>query len=371
MCGIVLFRQGKGTATISQIISLATRIKHRGQDGIGILYEKDDGKLSLIKNLYKLEEVNTGILEKSNFIKRVRIGSFEYVQDDMDSYEKGQKKFNKYVDKFNDISSGFIALHHRKGTAGEIELKNQHPIYIDGKYYIHNGTAYEYSSVRKYLEVVEGVKFDTETDTEVLARLYNILKGKELNDEDLYNTFYDMFPDGFGLLVEIDKEKNVTFLKDSSRDIWHYVLDDDSDLFISEPVADIQKYKTAGKLTEGINYIDKVDEYDYTEVCRKNLEWWNHIMDKYRTIFPKEETCKFCNKTKSVVGTFYLDDEHNLSNGGSTTKYVCFECMINEYKNDDSDEDIDDEEKRVNLKKAKFGRKVGLNKKFEVVNDDS
>ena len=369
MCGIIIFKAGDFTASISQVIEIAEKNKHRGQDGIGILYrDMETKKLKLVKNLYTLEEMVKGKLDENVYVKRKTIGSFMYVEEDEDKFKEEQDKFNKYSNKFNDIFSDFIVLHHRKKTAGNKSLKNQHPIFINNKYYIHNGTASEYPSIREYLKTTKNIEFKSETDTEVLAHLYNILKESGKSDDDIFNTFLNMFPNGFGILIEITQDGEVTILKDCSRYLWHYKLEDNGEIFISEPVEDITKVKSLGYVGDGLFKSDNTNEYDYTQNYKYAIEAWDNASSNNLVTFPKLQKCDICSGKKLTISTYYAGVTNPLSKNFDVVKDICLECAIfNAYKDDIK---VDEDEQRFAIKKSKYAKRLmNKEKKFKVLEE--
>jgi len=348
MCGIIAYK-GNIPISLGQTIELAYRNRHRGEDGIGIIYE-EDGKLKVIKNLYSLTELHEGKLSEDLYYKRVRVGSFEYTCKDEDVYKENQESFKKYVDKISSKKSKFVYLHHRKGTYGEITLENQHPILINDKYYIHNGTAYGIDTVKKYLELMEGCVFNTETDTEVLAVLYNKLMDRFDGDKDkVYKEMTGMFRDGFGILIEIDKNENVTIIKDFLRDIWYYGFKGGY-LLSSEGNPNIKEYYEVGYLPEDIIDMNNIEYIDDMENYKLADEGWNELT--YNSAYYRESigTCEIC-KNEKLVRSNIQCSPHPIHSG--TYKKVCFNCILNWKPNTKKEiSTIDDKMKQ-------FGKYIG------------
>lgn len=350
MCGIVAYK-GNEPKTFKEIINLANRNKHRGEDGIGIIYE-EDGQIKHLKNLYSLTELVSGELDKDTYSKPKRVGSFEYRIEDNEAYEKNQRAFKKYVDKINKKSSNFIYLHHRKGTIGNISLENQHPVKVGNNLYIHNGTAYLSDTIRRYVEVMEGVIFNTETDTEIIAYIYQKYKDYFDGDcEKAYNELTKIFDSGFGILIEITPEGNVTVIKDDCRKLWYYQLGE-SYLMTSEPNPYINGYTDIGYLPTGIIDMNKPYIVSIRDTYESALNAWIENGQNYN-----ESKCDKCNTEGKIVKSSYLCGEHPVKNTQGT--YACFECICLAGHKENTKSNTTDIKKLVNDKIEKFGIYLG------------
>lgn len=360
MCGIVAYK-GETPIKFEKVLSIAYRNRHRGEDGIGIIYEQE-GKIRVIKNLYSLVELHSGMLSKDRYCKRTRIGSFELTCNDEVLYNTEQTKFAEYVTKLKEKESKFVYLHHRKGTYGDQTIENQHPIIIDDKYYIHNGTAYGIESVRGYLELINGMVFTTDTDTEIIAILYNLLLEQLDGDKaKVIEEMGKMFPSGFGILIEITKDLKVTIIKDYSRSIWYYGLDEGY-MLMSEPSPDIVRYSQVGMVADGIYDANTLTYYDYIDKYTLADDCWNTYsgIDDYRK--EKVGKCDICKETKYIKRTLNLPNHPSITNQSVD---ICFECLSMYKKKEE------EKEETITEKMSKFGQYVGLVKEkvFTYVND--
>src|SRR3989304_1596926 len=132
MCGIVGIVSGN--EVIEKLYNGLSSLEYRGYDSVGISTISKN-KFSVKKDIGKLEEVN----KKVNFLKL----------------------------------KGTIGLGHcRWSTHGGVTRKNSHP-HFDCKKRIslvHNGIIENYSELKDEL-LKKGHRFDSETDTEVIAHL--------------------------------------------------------------------------------------------------------------------------------------------------------------------------------------------------------
>lgn len=129
MCGIVGY-VGKGEAQ-SFLLSGLKRLEYRGYDSAGIVTIANDGKATLIRAKGKIANLEEK-LAKSRRDDKIGIG------------------------------------HTRWATHGEPSEKNAHPHKAGSIYLVHNGIIENYKELKKTLT---GHKFESETDSEVLAAL--------------------------------------------------------------------------------------------------------------------------------------------------------------------------------------------------------
>lgn len=236
MCGIIIF-QGKGKAgkgrTIKSLYDIAVINKHRGDDdGFGYY---DFTNKNMVKTILKFSELE------------------EYKVD-----RTGEKKLNEeltkrlpIVKKGMETWTNLIAFHHRKASAGKVALMNTHPITIRKNIlYFQNGTIKGYDLLKRYLEIYDKIKFNTNTDTELLSQFTE----KTMKDNDLLKTWTKitkLFSE-IGVLVRIDKKnKEILIFKDRSRTLFAYEMDDNL-LFVSEPMFEIKKFNRCLRLDYGV-----------------------------------------------------------------------------------------------------------------------
>jgi len=140
MCGIVGYIGKKKAYPI--LIKGLKRLEYRGYDSAGVALVGDNGELHVYKTKGKVSDLE------------------DYAHD-------------------KDLSGTVGIAHTRWATHGEPNSTNAHPhISSSGSLaLIHNGIIENYGSLRKDLEA-RGVKFQSETDTEVLVQLIDYIKTK-------------------------------------------------------------------------------------------------------------------------------------------------------------------------------------------------
>lgn len=180
MCGIVGYTgnaQAKGI-----IIEGLKKLEYRGYDSAGIA----------------LQSSNTIVVRK----KQGKIA-------DLEGLIKGEKL------------TGTTGIGHtRWATHGAPSDLNAHPhISSDGKIaVVHNGIVENYVELRNKLSKENGIEFQTETDTEVIAKLIGILHDK--NGGNLEDAVYEAVKEmtgayAVGVISSNEKDKIVAYRKDA------------------------------------------------------------------------------------------------------------------------------------------------------------
>lgn len=145
MCGIVGYIGSKDAFPI--LINGLRRLEYRGYDSAGVALINSNGGLNVCKSKGKVDNL------------------VEYCSD-------------------KDVSGTVGIAHTRWATHGEPSALNAHPHYSESGNLaiIHNGIIENYADLKKKL-VAKGVKFRSETDTEVLVQLIEYIQ--ERKDFDL------------------------------------------------------------------------------------------------------------------------------------------------------------------------------------------
>ncbi len=144
MCGIVGYLGHKEAYPI--LIKGLKRLEYRGYDSAGVALRNDNGNLNVYKAKGKVSDLE-----------------------------------NYCADK--DITGHVGIAHTRWATHGEPSSKNAHPHYSESKNLaiIHNGIIENYADIKKNL-MEKGVKFRSDTDTEVLVQLVEYVQNKKKLD---------------------------------------------------------------------------------------------------------------------------------------------------------------------------------------------
>ena len=145
MCGIFAYIGQKHNAP-ELVIRGLQKLEYRGYDSWGVAY-KTPGKINIHKEVGKIGEFDPANLPKPEASSKISLGETE------------QKLFT-------------AISHTRWATHGGISKKNAHPHTGDNNevVIVHNGVLENFTEVKKRLKK-EGHKFESETDTEVIAHL--------------------------------------------------------------------------------------------------------------------------------------------------------------------------------------------------------
>ena len=130
MCGIVGGVSERNILPI--LVEGLRRLEYRGYDSAGVAFKKN-GSISVTKNLGRVNQLTKKLNLKTN-------------------------------------QSNLGIAHTRWATHGIPSEKNAHPHYSKNIFVVHNGIIENHSDLRAYLKA-EGIRFSTQTDTEVIAHL--------------------------------------------------------------------------------------------------------------------------------------------------------------------------------------------------------
>lgn len=141
MCGIVGYIGSKEAFPI--LIKGLRRLEYRGYDSAGVALINSDGKLNVCKTKGKVDDLVNFCVDKN--------------------------------------TTGTVGIAHtRWATHGEPSSANAHPHYSQSKNLaiIHNGIIENYADLKKKL-IEKGIKFRSDTDTEVLVQLIEYIQERK------------------------------------------------------------------------------------------------------------------------------------------------------------------------------------------------
>ena len=130
MCGIVGGISERNILPI--LVEGLTRLEYRGYDSAGVAFKRN-GSISVTKNLGRVDQLTKKLNLKTN-------------------------------------QSNLGIAHTRWATHGIPSEKNAHPQHSKNIFVVHNGIIENHSDLKAYLKA-EGIRFSTQTDTEVIAHL--------------------------------------------------------------------------------------------------------------------------------------------------------------------------------------------------------
>ena len=228
MCGIVGYI-GKDKC-ITKIIDGLESLEYRGYDSSGIAYIKE----------------NRVIIKK----------------------ESGKIEKLKKILNFDEDSNIGIG-HTRWATHGKPCIVNSHPHKVGRITLVHNGIIENYESLKKKLKNYDYV---SETDSEVVACLINLLYDKEKDMIKVLNKLKDYLIGSYALGILIDGEDKLYAIRKDSPLI---VGVSDNGNFIASDVPAILKYTNKYYLLDNLEYVvlekDKITIYNNENVIEKEL----------------------------------------------------------------------------------------------------
>tara|TARA_Y100000768_G_scaffold387363_1_gene378406 strand:- start:177 stop:2000 length:1824 start_codon:yes stop_codon:yes gene_type:complete len=148
MCGIVGGISERNILPI--LVEGLTRLEYRGYDSAGVAFKKN-GSISVTKNLGRVYQLTKKLNLKTN-------------------------------------QSNLGIAHTRWATHGIPSEKNAHPHHSKNIFVVHNGIIENHNDLRAYLKA-EGIRFSTQTDTEVIGHLIRTFTEKGQSFEKaVFNT---------------------------------------------------------------------------------------------------------------------------------------------------------------------------------------
>ena len=148
MCGIVGGISERNILPI--LVEGLRRLEYRGYDSAGVAFKKN-GSISVTKNLGRVDQLTKKLNLKTN-------------------------------------QSNLGIAHTRWATHGIPSEKNAHPHHSKNIFVVHNGIIENHSDLRAYLKA-EGIRFSTQTDTEVIGHLIRTFTEKGQSFEKaVFNT---------------------------------------------------------------------------------------------------------------------------------------------------------------------------------------
>ena len=170
MCGIISVLSYRNDVS-DDLVSALERLEYRGYDSAGIAY-----------------------LDKHAMLQRIRT--------------VGKVQILKNAVKNKDVRTSIGIGHTRWATHGKVTEFNAHPHTADGVAIVHNGIIENYQDLRKRL-VAEGYVFESETDTEVIAKLIasHIKSGKTFLEA--FKAAIAAFVGTFAIVAIYEKEPNL------------------------------------------------------------------------------------------------------------------------------------------------------------------
>ena len=275
MCGIVGGISERNILPI--LVEGLTRLEYRGYDSAGVAFKKN-GSISVAKNLGRVKQLT--------------------------------KKLNL---KTNQSKLGIA--HTRWATHGIPSEKNAHPHNSKNIFVVHNGIIENHSDLKAYLKA-EGIRFSTQTDTEVIAHLIRTFTEKGQSFEKAVFSSIKKLKGAYALGI-IDKKnpEQIIGVRNQSPLVLGKGFQENfiaSDVMALAPVTNKFVYLDDGQVTlltnqkavvKNIsNKIVRTKTYEVDSNAYTNdMAGYNHFMEK--EIFEQPEAVK-----KSIEGRLTKHD---------------------------------------------------------------
>jgi glucosamine 6-phosphate synthetase-like amidotransferase/phosphosugar isomerase protein len=309
MCGIILYYNNNpaeqdGGVAVENLVKLATINKHRGwKDGFGII---DFDKREVFKTMLALTEAVEGNVDAARWKKGFKV--VDHFRDEI-----------KRLNQVSSLKSNFAALHHRWKSFGPSKIENVHPFKVrDGLYYFHNGSL-DCETLRKFMNLQFNTKFESATDTEVIAKSIDMFERRQLskrpsNNYKTLNFVNDVFKD-FGVIVKAElRTKTAHIYKDKTRELF-LVQRGNHNYIISEPTALMGGADSCKILKEGYFKLSR-GRLIYDEKCVEDVtDKYNHFVSGKVKVDGGNCDCCY---TKTLV----MNEEG---------KDYCITCYLNNY----------------------------------------
>ena len=171
MCGIVGILGRSGVR--ERVIDGLSRLEYRGYDSAGIALMDSDGRVSIRRSVGKLAALRDNL-------------------------------------KLAPLS-GLVGIGHtRWATHGPATENNAHPHATQNVTLVHNGIIENYAELRAELEA-EGVRFGSDTDTEVAAQLLERLLPQSNSLEEAFRRLLELIHGSYALAVIFDGRPDLIY----------------------------------------------------------------------------------------------------------------------------------------------------------------
>lgn len=193
MCGIVGYIGQKEKKSI--ILNGLKELEYRGYDSSGMAIMDENGKIDCFKAVGKI------------------------------------KNLEEKTKNFSSIGQGIAIGHTRWATHGKPTEINAHPHFGEYSFVIHNGIIENYKELKDELEK-DGIKFLSQTDTEVIVKLFEKINQKESDPFKAFKKTISRLIGAYAILLITKKaNKEIFFAKNAVPLIVG--KNDDGEIFFS------------------------------------------------------------------------------------------------------------------------------------------
>ncbi len=296
MCGIVSYI---GYKAASEVLFQGLRsLEYRGYDSAGIAVLSKTGEISVAKSTGKISELES--LVKSGSLVTANAKSSE------------KQIFNS--GDIQELESSSCGIGHtRWATHGQATVRNAHPHSSAGVTLVHNGIIKNYLELKRELEA-SGVKFNSDTDSEVVAHLFSRYRSESKNDMQALAKTTQRLEGSYALAVlceglprKILAAKNESPLVIGIGDNENYIASDSSTVLqFTDRILKLKDKQIAEVTETSVNVTDLEGNSVKTEI--QQLSQTSSILDKgaYKHYLLKE-----IHEQPAVIGRMLADYEHD------------------------------------------------------------
>ncbi|MDB6240036.1 glutamine--fructose-6-phosphate transaminase (isomerizing) [Lactobacillus amylovorus] len=203
--------------------------------------------------------------------------------NDLNGHEyltKAVGRISNLKEKLTPDEQGLVGIGHtRWATHGKPTVDNAHPHFDETKrfYLVHNGVIENYAELKeKYLQ---GVKFHSDTDTEVVVQLISkIARDKNLDTFSAFKEALKLVKGSYAFLLVDDTEPDHVFIAKNKSPMM-LGLGDGFNIIASDAISVLDQTKTFVDLQDGdVGDITK-DSYTIETVDGKKVDREPHILN--------------------------------------------------------------------------------------------
>ena len=203
--------------------------------------------------------------------------------NDLNGHEyltKAVGRISNLKEKLTPDEQGLVGIGHtRWATHGKPTVDNAHPHFDETKrfYLVHNGVIENYAELKeKYLQ---GVKFHSDTDTEVVVQLISkIARDQNLDTFSAFKEALKLVKGSYAFLLVDDTEPDHVFIA-KNKSLMMLCLGDGFNIIASDAISVLDQTKTFVDLQDGdVGDITK-DSYTIETIDGKKVDREPHVLN--------------------------------------------------------------------------------------------
>ncbi|WP_429971119.1 glutamine--fructose-6-phosphate transaminase (isomerizing) [Fructilactobacillus sp. Tb1] len=232
MCGVVGVA-GNDNATEILVHGLE-KLQYRGYDSAGIFVDSKDGKDYLVKTTGSIADL--------------------------------RKKIGPEVQGTSGIG------HTRWATHGGVNIENAHPQFSDDErfFLVHNGVIENFQQLKD--DYLQGVKFNSQTDTEVMVQLVDKFSKAGMTTKDAFIKALSLLKNSSYAFILMDKEEPNTLYVAKNKSPLLIGLGDGCNVVCSDSIAMLDVTNTFMEIQDGDMVIVKPDSVVVTDADHQVVE---------------------------------------------------------------------------------------------------